>query len=404
MATLAETIDTPDLPQTPDFDSYPIRHRLAAVRAEAGGVTVSWTDGLESRHHPIWLRENAPDAGTCHPVTREQVLMIHEIPADLAAVSAAIDPVGALLVDWSTGEQSRYHPGWLRAHALNGATDAFSLPDQVIWDSTLGDLPRFDGRAVQNDEAELGRWAEALHIYGAAILENLGDGLDVVEKLPSLLGPIRTTNFGHLFDVQTKPDADSNAYTAMGLPAHVDLATREYMPGLQFLHCLKNDATGGESLMADGFHLARLIEGEAPEVYEALLRVPLLFQNKARNTDYRYEAPMFGRDREGRLDEIRWSPWLRGPVVASFEDTDLIYRGLRLAFELAERPENMVKTKLKSGDMLCFDNRRCLHGRAAFDPNSGARHLRGCYVEREELVSRLRILARHRRADEVERA
>ena len=41
--------------------------------------------------------------------------------------------------------------------------------------------------------------------------------------------------------------------------------------------------------------------------------------------------------------------------------------------------------------MAAFDNRRILHGREAFDPNTGFRHLRGCYVDRGEFDSRLRI-------------
>ena len=47
--------------------------------------------------------------------------------------------------------------------------------------------------------------------------------------------------------------------------------------------------------------------------------------------------------------------------------------------------------------MACFDNRRMLHGRSAFDPSSGRRWPRGCYSEREELESRLRMLHRAER-------
>jgi gamma-butyrobetaine dioxygenase len=39
-----------------------------------------------------------------------------------------------------------------------------------------------------------------------------------------------------------------------------------------------------------------------------------------------------------------------------------------------------------------FDNRRVMHGRDAFDSSSGMRHLRGCYVDRTEFQSRLRVL------------
>ena len=53
--------------------------------------------------------------------------------------------------------------------------------------------------------------------------------------------------------------------------------------------------------------------------------------------------------------------------------------------------------RLCAGEMACFDNRRLLHGRTAFDSATGRRWLRGCYSEREELESRLRMLARAER-------
>jgi gamma-butyrobetaine dioxygenase len=47
------------------------------------------------------------------------------------------------------------------------------------------------------------------------------------------------------------------------------------------------------------------------------------------------------------------------------------------------------------GDLMAFDNRRVLHARTAFEPSTGARHLRGCYVDTDELRSRIRVLERH---------
>jgi len=44
--------------------------------------------------------------------------------------------------------------------------------------------------------------------------------------------------------------------------------------------------------------------------------------------------------------------------------------------------------------MVVFDNRRILHGRDSFDPSTGIRHFRGCYVDRGEFRSRLRLLGR----------
>ena len=71
------------------------------------------------------------------------------------------------------------------------------------------------------------------------------------------------------------------------------------------------------------------------------------------------------------------------PVAQRFEETALLYRALRAAFVAAENPHRRIKVRLRPGELLGFDNRRILHGRSGFDASSGARRLRGCYVERE---------------------
>lgn len=391
----------------PDFDAYPVHHRLTAARSEGRAVAVTWDDGLECRYHVFWLRENAPDPATTHPVTREQALQLIDIPEDLTAEAARVDADGCLEVTWSSGEVSRYHPGWLRAYSHGDETFA-RLPERRLWVPGMQpEVPRFDGPQVLAEESAFDRWAEALYVTGAAILENLPARPETIEDVPARLGPLRETNFGKVFDVRSRVEttsgaANSNAYTAMALPLHTDLCTREYKPGLQFLHCLENGAEGGDSLLADGFALAAEIAREDPEAYETLTRLPVAYYNKATESDYRHEAPMFGLGRAGKLEEVRWSPWLRAPVKAPFEDVDRLYRGLRRAFALAEEPRVQVRIRLQPGELLGFDNRRVLHGRTGFDPATGSRWLRGCYVEREELESRLRLLQRRRRQREME--
>jgi len=44
--------------------------------------------------------------------------------------------------------------------------------------------------------------------------------------------------------------------------------------------------------------------------------------------------------------------------------------------------------------MICMDNRRILHGRTRFSETHGERWMRGCYLERDELQSALRLVRR----------
>ena len=45
---------------------------------------------------------------------------------------------------------------------------------------------------------------------------------------------------------------------------------------------------------------------------------------------------------------------------------------------------------------MAFDNSRVRHARDAFDPKTGERLLQGCYVDRDEVQSRIRILEREK--------
>ena len=384
---------------TPDFDSYPVRHLPAGACPIPRGIEIRWDDGIVSRFHALWLRENAADPATTHPVTKEQSLQLVDIPETLTPAQVTVEESGAVRVHWNTGESSLFDPGWLRAHACETPDGHGTLPARRYWARDgMPDIPRFDGPAALEDDTMFQRWLTALHVEGVALLENLPATPDVIETVPARIGPVRPTNFGPVFDVKSMPDATSNAYTTMTLPLHADLATREYMPGLQFLHCLKNEAVGGNSLLADGFYLADRLRRVDPDAFETLTTVALEYGNKAKDTDYRFTSPMIRLDADGEIEEVRWTPWLRAPLVAPFETVDRVYHALRRLFALAEDPAHRIEIKLKPGDLLGFDNRRAIHGRTGFDPTTGGRHLRGCYVERDELYSRLRILARRQRA------
>ena len=75
-------------------------------------------------------------------------------------------------------------------------------------------------------------------------------------------------------------------------------------------------------------------------------------------------------------------------------DSDLGYRAIRRFTALCDSPGFRITFPFRPGDCVVFDNRRVLHGREAFEEGVGERHLRGCYVDRDDLYSRLRMLAR----------
>ncbi|MDN3221746.1 gamma-butyrobetaine dioxygenase [Pseudomonas nunensis] len=379
-----------------DFRTYPLISALTAVQTLADQVQVTWADGRVSPFHHQWLRDNCPCPLCVYSVTREQVLEIVDVAEDLTPSAALLDTDGCLHIDWQDGHLSRFDPGWLRAHAYDDESRAerrAAKPKSRLWNSDLK-LPVFDYQALMNDNHALLQWLLAVRDIGLTQIRAVPTEPGSLKLIAQRISFIRESNFGVLFNVQSKVDADSNAYTAFNLPLHSDLPTRELQPGLQFLHCLVNDAEGGESIFVDGFAIAEALRVESPESFQALCEIPVEFRNKDRHSDYRCLAPIIALDALGQVSEIRMANFLRGPFDASIEDMPKLYRAYRRFIAMTREARFRVMTRLNPGELWCFDNRRTLHARNAFDPATGARHFQGCYVDRDELLSRILVLQR----------
>ena len=376
---------------SPDFEIYSNQDQInAAVPCETG-VQVTWQDGHVSRFHNLWLRDNCPCAECINQLTREQVFDISLIDEDISPESIDIDALGALTLVWPDNHVSRIHPGWLRAHCYSSLEER--APITVTWDQYFKP-PRFDGEVILKHDGALKEWLQALDTHGLALLGNCPLAPGAVEWFADRIAFLRHTNFGRVFDVRSKPDADSNAYTALELPLHTDLPTRELQPGLQFLLCRVNEAVGGVSIMADGFAIADALRQEQPEFFETLITVPMEFRNRARTSDYRLRSPAIHVDEHGRVTEVRIGNFLRGPQRTNEEQMPKFYKAYRHLIGMIREERFQIRFRLNAREMASFNNRRILHARSAFNPNTGERHLQGCYVDTDEFKSRLAILTR----------
>ena len=72
------------------------------------------------------------------------------------------------------------------------------------------------------------------------------------------------------------------------------------------------------------------------------------------------------------------------------DQLDIFYKARKKLYELCASKEFVIKFKLDSGVLMMFDNHRLLHGRTKYDPNSGYRHLQGCYIEHDSIEGKLR--------------
>ncbi len=86
----------------------------------------------------------------------------------------------------------------------------------------------------------------------------------------------------------------------------------------------------------------------------------------------------------------RSADWLDAPA----ELTEDWYAAYIQFGRILKRPELELVFRLEPGQCLVMQNDRTLHGRTAFDPNLGRRHLQGCYIDRDAMESRRLVLRR----------
>ena len=381
-----------------DWRRFPTSHTIIGLTHAGEDLQIAWDDGRNSAFHRFFLRDNCTCA-TCYlPLTREQVFEIADAGDDLAVADAAIDADGGLAVTWSDGHLSHYSPGWLRAHAPDAASRVERLAARarrLVWQAEFADaIPHFAYGEVMTEDAALFGWLSALRETGLVLMHGVPVQEEALLAPVQRIGHLRETNFGRIFDVRSKAVADSAAYTAIELPPHTDLPTRELQPGVQFLHCLINDAAGGASVFLDGFALAEAMREQHPREFATLTTTPLAFWNRDAGTDYRWHAPVIALDAQGEIAEVRFANFLRGPVDVAAEAMAEVYAALRCFQRLQRDSHFLVERRLVPGEMWVFDNRRVMHARRAFDPASGDRHFQGTYIDRDEIESRWHVLSR----------
>ena len=318
------------------------------------------------------------------------------MPPDLDAGSVTITDAGGLRVQWQPeGHVSDYDLDWLRGHR-GGADEAAPCgPAPATWGAELSEaMPGADHDAVTSNDAALLDWLRLLRDFGVAVLRGTPREPLSVLALAGLIGPARATNFGEHFDVLSKQEPNSNAYTALGLPCHTDLPNWERPPDYQLLHCLRNDAEGGDSVLVDGFRAADELRRREPAAYRLLTRFPIDFRFQDNESDIRFRAPTIGLDEAGALAEVRFNFAVMDAISAPPERVGALCRALRAFGAVIRDPALECRYRLGPGELLIFDNRRVLHGRAAFDPRTGGRHLQGCYLDKDQLLSRIRVLER----------
>ena len=367
--------------------------QIQSVERQARGFRIEWSDGSESRAPYIWLRDNDPNE--LHPDTHERTFDLLSVSIDIEPNDFSFDP-DALRVAWPEKDSpSEYTSGWLQTYRPGTPRHDPARISKQSWAAAgLTELPRFSAPDCYASPDALLDALISLKRTGIILVEQLDDNQFAGERFGDLIGFKRESNYGVMFEVMSKPNPNNLAYTSLELPLHTDLSNQEFVPGNQFLHCIRNSAEGGGSRFADALAIVEEFKQDHPEQYELLCEAQVPWHFIDDETDLRQRRPVIGLNGDGSFRGLTFNAHLAD--VPDFE-ADFMYDFYAAFQELMRRirtsPHN-IETVLQPGEMVVFDNQRILHGRAAFNPNSGERHLRGYYIEHNEVENRIRMLSK----------
>jgi gamma-butyrobetaine dioxygenase len=365
---------------------------------EGNELTIERADGARFAIHPLWLRERCQDAATLDLRTGQRLHDPSDLDLDLALSSVTQIAPGRFHVQFSDGHAADFLERDILAEAALPPGD-HDLPAPRLWNSTLQADERFRWSSEPGDD-ERAAWLARFLELGFVIFSGVPAQPAQILRVAAQFGFTRETNFGALFDVRSTPQATDLAYTAMALDPHTDNPYRWPVPGVQLLHCLVNETTGGLSTLVDGFAAAEALRARDGEAFRRLTQTELRFRYRDATTELVASAPPIELDATGRVQSVHFSPRLDFVPLQPPDELAAYYRARRAFDQLLRSPEFEIRFLLDAGELVMMDNRRLLHGRTGFDPAQGLRHLQGCYIDIDGPRSLYRVLRRRRASKE----
>jgi len=359
-------------------------------------LKIIWSDGEESKFNFMWLRDNCP---TAHDKdSRHRMFNILNVSERLNPKKYMVNSNGKLEIEWSEGDHTSYFDQkWLRDNCYTLKHKTKYISPYTLWNNELQNNLNsiiIDHDEIISSDEGLIKWLELLHKQGIAIVKNSPTEKESAFPVLNRISHTRETFFKTPFEVINIPKPNNSAYTAHELRNHMDLPWFENPPGYQFLHCLINAAEGGDSSAVDGFAVSEYLKQNEKEIFDTLVNVYLKFRDK----DYTqvlhrsFHAPAISLNKDGDYNDIRFSVATMDALDCHPDEMEKVYNAHRRFGNLLHDDNFQIKFRLEPGDIFSFNNRRILHGRTAFDPNSGHRHLQGYYMDRDEIIGRLNFL------------
>ena len=349
---------------------------------------LSFSEGLLAgkSFHALWLRERISDEKNVDENNLQRLYEPSLLDENLF-IKRYSQNENTLEIIFSDG----FVGNFLIQDLLNEINQYDIVPNQKPWQENLT-LPFHNYDNFKNSSDLTMDMLKDFHALGFVIITDLSKKEGTVIDFAESLGPIRATNFGKHFDVISKSNPNDLAYTSLSLSAHSDNPYRKPIPGIQLLHCIANEANGGNSTLVDGLAIANYLEKNEKNLFNILTSTEVLFRFSDMDVILENWGKLIEMDDKNNFKQIRFSGRLDYVPALPPQQLSLFYKARKKLYELCISQDFTINFRLNSGMLVMFDNHRLLHGRTAYDPSSGNRHLQGCYIEHDAIEGKLRRL------------
>lgn len=347
------------------------------IELEGARRFLSWT----------WLRDHARDDGSFLASAQQRIVSAATV-ASAGPATAWIEG-SSLMVAWAGGPTAEFPADLLREFLCSS-----ERPETVTaapWaGAELGDrLTRIVAADFLTDD-------DALRVALCAIAR---DGIVVVDDVPTdssstravleRIGYVRSTIFGDVWEYRADGGFDDTASTTLEITPHTDGTYSQDAPGLLALHCHEYEATGADNVFVDGMTLAHHLATTSPDLHDVLTTVGVTGRYVGDGAHLESTRPPLRYDDRGRFVQISYNHHDRAPMLLDEPLMSHVFEALFTLDASANDPAFQFELGLRPGEMVLFDNWRLLHGRRAFE---GARAIAGGYLNREDVLSRARLL------------
>ena len=259
------------------------RYSIKKVTQEPQSLHVYWTDDYISTFHYIWLLDNSPQSRDVHGQRSHDV---SEVQNDARPLSVkVIDDAGLEILWTSDKSRSYYSAAWLRNHcysarfqslpAFNASRTRPSRPE--LWTGTVinKQMLTMSLEEVVGHPMRKRHWLGLLTDFGVSVLRGVGTKPSDIEKVSTLLGSIRETHCGRIFDVKSASSEENDVSPNRMLSVSTAMPYRDPVPALQSLHCLSSKGEKGPCIFVDGYFVSGLLRRKYPGMFLLLSAFPV---------------------------------------------------------------------------------------------------------------------------------